>query len=433
MNLSHVMPFEICSIRPPTENYSLTFRLTRNCGWNRCMFCPVYKTGALFSRRSIEEVKRDINNAKQIDDILVDAGLFNNSFSAKSFLDIDKIILEIRKANPDCDSIPLSPAKGKGAPTATTHEDEDERMAWFSSWFRETPAIEESVYHVATWRRYGGRSCFLGDANSLILSADFFSEAVDYMRDRFPALSRFTIYGRTKSAAKKKLDEMKAFSRAGLDRIHFGIESGSDGVLSFMRKGETARDHIEGCRKTREAGISPSVYVMPGLGGAKWSIEHAIETARVLTEAKPDYIRLRTLEIFPGTGLLQAMKAGEFKEATEDQIVREIRVIVEQTDCETEIVSDSASNLLDISGRLPHDRARMLSVIDGYLGLSEREKIVFSLSSRLNSFVGQYGGISDDIGEAIRPYVRDGAIDPSGASDEELKWVIRLIRSKLMP
>ncbi len=71
------------------------------------MFCPVYKTGALFSRRSIEEVKRDINNAKQIDDILVDAGLFNNSFSAKSFLDIDKIILEIRKANPDCDSIQL--------------------------------------------------------------------------------------------------------------------------------------------------------------------------------------------------------------------------------------------------------------------------------------------------------------------------------------
>jgi hypothetical protein len=60
INLSTVEPFEICSIRPPTENDSLTFRLTRNCGWNRCLFCPVYKYGARFSRRSMEEVKKDI-------------------------------------------------------------------------------------------------------------------------------------------------------------------------------------------------------------------------------------------------------------------------------------------------------------------------------------------------------------------------------------
>lgn len=57
INLSTVEPFEICPIRPPTENDSLTFRLTRNCGWNRCLFCPVYKCGARFSRRSMEEVK----------------------------------------------------------------------------------------------------------------------------------------------------------------------------------------------------------------------------------------------------------------------------------------------------------------------------------------------------------------------------------------
>lgn len=67
MNLLGIEPFEICSIRPPTENYSLTFRLTRNCGWNRCMFCPVYKMGARFSRRGMDEAKRDVDNAKRID------------------------------------------------------------------------------------------------------------------------------------------------------------------------------------------------------------------------------------------------------------------------------------------------------------------------------------------------------------------------------
>ena len=70
IELQRVKPFEICSIRPPTENSSLTFRLTRNCYWNRCAFCPVYKYGARFSRRDIGEVLEDIRRAKLIDCLL---------------------------------------------------------------------------------------------------------------------------------------------------------------------------------------------------------------------------------------------------------------------------------------------------------------------------------------------------------------------------
>lgn len=200
-----------------------------------------------------------------------------------------------------------------------------------------------------------------------------------------------------------------------------------------MKKGEKAEDHIEGCRKTREAGMSPSVYIMPGLGGARWSGEHARETARVLTEARPDYVRIRTLEVFPGTALAGAIMDGQFIEASEEQVVCEIRTIVEQTDTDTVIVSDSASNLLDVGGKLPHDRPQMLQATDDYLGLSAREKLIFSLSSRLQSFVGQYGGVSEDIVEAVKPYLKDSAIDTTKASNEELQWIIRLIRSKLMP
>jgi hypothetical protein len=185
----------------------------------------------------------------------------------------------------------------------------DERLAWFSSWFKDKPTIEDSVYHVLTWKNHGSQSCFLGDANSLLLAADFFTEAVDYIRNSFSTLTHFTIYGRTKSAARKSLGELKALCAAGLIRIHFGIESGID----------------------------------------------------------------------------------------------------------------SASNLLDVSGRLPHDRSRMLRVIDDYLGLSAREKLIFSLLSRLQSFIGQYGGASEDIVEAVRPYLQDGATDQSKASSEELK------------
>lgn len=47
-------------IRPPNEAGSLLLRVARNCPWNRCLFCPVYK-GEKFSRRSLEEIKEDID------------------------------------------------------------------------------------------------------------------------------------------------------------------------------------------------------------------------------------------------------------------------------------------------------------------------------------------------------------------------------------
>jgi hypothetical protein len=101
-------------------------------------------------------------------------------------------------------------------------------------------------------------------------------------------------------------------------------------------------------------------------------------------------------------------------------VVREIRTIISETECETEIVSDSATNLLNINGRLPHDRGRMLQIIDSYLALSEREKIEFSLRSRIESFMGQYGGLSDDIYSMLEPYIRSGMLYIENADDEDI-------------
>ncbi len=310
---------------------------------------------------------------------------------------------------------------------------EDERIRWFSRWFKDTPTIKDSFNHVYTWRMAGAQTCFLGDANSLLVKPDFFAEVLDFIKRHFPDIKRFTIYGRTKSAAMMDLDDLKTFKAAGLNRIHFGIESGSDRVLKFMKKGETAKDHIEGCLKTRQAGISPSVYIMPGLGGTSFSEEHAYETAKVLSMSKPDYVRIRTLEIFSGTPLMKAKASNEFIEANEEQIVKEIRIIIENTDAETTIVSDSATNLLDVNGRLPEDRKRMLFQIDAYLNLPLRAKLEFSLSSRINSFVGQYGGITEDIYRLLIPYLDGEGLNSSMMSEEDLKTITKYIRSRLMP
>lgn len=416
-DLSLILPFEICSIRPPTENFSLTFRLTRNCGWNRCLFCPVYKQGVKFSRRSIDEIKKDIDRAKVIDGLLLDAGAFEVSSRADAHAQAQRLIKEIEAA------------QGK----LITANDETEAAGWFSSWFKDKPTIEDSINHVLTWRLGGGRTCFLGDSNSLIVSPDFFQEITSYIKRVFPELDRFTIYGRTKSACDMPADHLAAFKAAGLYRIHFGLESGCDDVLDFMKKGVTAKEHILGCQKTINAGISCGVYVMPGLGGSVLSARHAHDTAKVITASSPDYVRLRTLEIFPDTRLETAKNEGRFIEATEEEVVREIRVMVEGVATATEIVSDSASNLLDVSGRLPEDRQAMLGVTDDYLALPPREKLEFSLVSRLQSFIGQYGGLTQEILRAVMPFIRDDRIDTGNATDSDIAAAITLIRSRLMP
>ncbi len=427
IDLSTVKPFEICSIRPPTENYSLTFRLTRNCYWNRCGFCPAYKFASRFSKRDMDEVKKDISRAKLIDDLLYEQGISGTPNSYAGYSRVTELVHRIKSTQKEA-------GHGVEGDREELPEDLHPDLVWFLSWFKDKPDLVDSLNHVLIWRMAGGKTCFLGDADSLIIKPEFMRETLDEIKDKFSSIQRFTVYGRTKTAARvRQVEELKSYRNAGLDRIHFGLESGSDAVLKFMDKGVTRDEHVEAGIKTREAGLSCSVYVMPGLGGCRWSEAHAHETADVLTRMTPDYVRLRTLQIFPQTPLDEARRNGDFTEASEEQVVREIRIMVEETDTETEVLSDSASNLLNINGRLPEDRPAILGEIDRYLALSGRDKLLFSAESRLRSFVGQYGGLSQEISGAISPYLRRERLDFSGASDGEIEDIIRLIRSKLMP
>lgn len=428
IDLSTIKPFEVCSIRPPTENYSLTFRLTRNCYWNKCGFCPAYKFGLRFSRRGLDEVKEDIRRAKLIDDLIlqhlnaqgnISAG---TDYSLASNL-IEKIVLSKNEFSKNHEHMEAQP-----------REDLDPRLAWFLMWFKDKPTIEDSLKQVMSWRLGGGKTCFMGDADSLILKPDFLTEALKQTKISFPSIDRYTVYGRTKTAARvRTLEDLKTFQEVGLNRIHFGVESGSDNVLEFVQKGVTKEEHIEAGLKTRAAGLSCSVYVMPGLGGMEWSEEHAHDTAYVLTRMSPDYVRIRSLEIFPQTPLDHARKTGDFLAASEEQVVKEIRIMLDEIDTETEVMSDSASNLLNLNGRLPRDRSAMLDVIDQYLELAPREKLEFSLKSRLHSFTGQYGALTQDILSAIGPYLKGDRLDISGVPSSAVDDAITLIRSKLMP
>jgi radical SAM superfamily enzyme len=159
-----------------------------------------------------------------------------------------------------------------------------------------------------------------------------------------------------------------------------------------MEKGCTASNHIEGGRKVKEAGISLCEYVMPGLGGKKMSQEHARETARVLNEIDPDYIRLRTLHVTPAMPLWTKLQNGDFQLLTEDEVVKEIGIFMENLQVSSYLTSDHTLNLLmEIEGKLPDDKEKCLGIINKYLSLSDEERLNFRLGRR----AGYYARLAD--------------------------------------
>ena len=225
-------------------------------------------------------------------------------------------------------------------------------------------------------------------------------EAIGYLKQKIPGIRRITSYARSSTIAKMSVAELGEIRQAGLDRIHIGMESGSDRVLEFVQKGVSARRQIEAGRKVIEAGMELSEYFMPGLGGKELSEDHARESARVLNEINPHFIRLRTLRIPPRVPLFQDKQSGRFTPLSDDETVLEIRLFISLLDgISSRLKSDHIMNLLEeVAGKLPEDKEAMLAVIDRYLALPAEEKLLFRL--------GRRGGALRSLDELNDPVMR---------------------------
>ncbi len=341
--------FEMGPIRPPSEARSLLIRVTRNCPWNKCEFCHTYK-GELFSFRKVEEIKQDIDQMKNMAE-------------------------EIRQ---------LSWRMGLAG------EVNQSFLQWVSG---QTGRFDHEFQTVAMWLYFGGDQVFLQDANSVIVKTDELVEILRYIKAAFPSVQRVTSYGRARTLAKKSVSELKEIHQAGLSRIHIGMETGYDPLLQYMKKGVTPKEQVQAGRNVVEAGISLSEYVMPGLGGKRWWREHAVETAKVLNQIDPDFIRLRTLYVRKNMPLCEKVAKGEFARPPDDTIVSEIRLFIETLEgIHSTLLSDHILNLLEeIQGKLPEEKEKMLAVIDRYQTLPESDRLRFRVGRRL----GHYRSIRD--------------------------------------
>lgn len=327
-------------IRPPSESGSLLIRVARNCPWNRCSFCHTYQ-GQRFGFRDLEEIRADIRLAREIADRIEELRALPEADGR-----IDRPLVEALCA--------------------------------------EGVYSRDSIHSVAAWLLNGGETVFLQDADAMAMKSAYLLELLFFIRETFPTVRRITSYCRSRTAAAKSPDELKRLGEAGLSRIHIGLESGCDDVLAFMTKGVTAAEQIAGGCAVKQAGISLCVYVMPGLGGRRWSDRHADDTAMVINRINPDFIRLRSLHVAPGSALLARMERGEFESLGDEEIVAEIgRFITGLEGINSTLVSDHVLNLLEeLEGRFPDDKEKLLRIITRFFALSPEERLVFRVGRR---------------------------------------------------
>ncbi|OPL10640.1 MAG: hypothetical protein AVO34_10440 [Firmicutes bacterium ML8_F2] len=332
--------FEQGPIRPPSEAGSLLIRLTRNCPWNRCLFCPVYKKEK-FSRRPVAEIKADIS-------AMAEAAAKIRSIS-------------------DSGSSPGGISRQALATIQAEHPE---------------------LLQIAYWLYSGGKNVFLQDGDSLLMPLNDLLDILGFLKEKFPAVDRITTYARSKTLLRFSQSEIKLLGDHGLSRIHVGLESGSDQVLDYMKKGVTGEQHTEAGLRVKAAGLSLSYYVILGLGGQLLWRVHALDTAKVINRVNPDFIRMRTLAIHPASPLYDNFLDGSFLPLTDDQVIREELLFVESLEgIDSYLVSDHILNLLEeVEGQLPVDKEQMIGIMKRYLDWSAEKREIFRLGRRTGNF-----------------------------------------------
>jgi radical SAM superfamily enzyme YgiQ (UPF0313 family) len=172
------------------------------------------------------------------------------------------------------------------------------------------------------------------------------------------------VYGSSQYIHKKGPEGLKRLADAGLSRIHVGLESGDDIVLKRIKKGTFSKEQIEAGRWVIEAGIELSLYVVLGIGGKDRTDVHARETARVLNEIVPDFIRLRTFVPKINTPLLAEVQTGTFQMLSPHEVLQETALLIKELQATSYLTSDHYTNYINLEGKLPEEKNRLLDKIN---------------------------------------------------------------------
>lgn len=320
--------FELGPIRPPSEAYSLLLRINRGCGWNKCRFCGFYRD-IPFSIRSAEDIKKDIDRIKYWVDVF----------------------------------------QGRVAQAGNP----------------QTEGEQEACYMAYNWIQSGMQSVFFQDGNSILMNPDGMIEVLEYLKATFPQIQRITSYARSDTINRLSLERLTRYRELGLNRFHIGLETGNDYILKLMNKGVDKATQIQAGIKAKAAGIEINEFYMPNMGGREYARESALDTADVMNQVNPDFIRIRSMALAENLEMYEDYQSGLLTRPNDIETIQEIRLFIENLHGITSVVdSDHILNiLLELRGKLPEGKDRMLATIDRFLEMPEDTQNIFRLGRRI--------------------------------------------------
>jgi radical SAM superfamily enzyme YgiQ (UPF0313 family) len=209
---------------------------------------------------------------------------------------------------------------------------------------------------------------FLADGDAMALPFKRLKEILLLIKQYLPQVTRVSSYCLPRNLTNKTVEQLSELQALGLKLMYVGCESGDDELLEIIEKGETYNSSLMALNKIKQAGMKSSVMILNGLGGPELSKQHAINSARLMNEAQPDY--LSTLVVsFPlgeerfSKGFTER-KHQPFRLLNQLELFHEMKLLLSELDLKKTVFrSDHASNYLVLKGILGKDKEKLVNTV----------------------------------------------------------------------
>ena len=225
---------------------------------------------------------------------------------------------------------------------------------------------DELNKHINLLKQYYSASerIFLADGNVLCLETKRIINLLKLIKHEFPKVKRISSYSGPLDLIRKSHEELELINREGLELLYMGVESGSDKVLSMIKKGVNQQQMIEAGQKAIKSGFKISCMIISGLGGTELIEEHAVDSARVISEINPHYLSLLRLVVEEETELAEDLRKERFHLLTPSQVLDENIIMLENMLLENCIFSaNHISNYVKLAGILNEDKEVLIKYL----------------------------------------------------------------------
>ena len=212
---------------------------------------------------------------------------------------------------------------------------------------------------------YPVKRVFLADGDAMTLSTRRLVDILQMINKYYPDIQRVSSYCLPRNLKKKSVEDLQDLADLGLSLLYVGCESGDNEVLRLVNKGEDYDSSLSALAKIKRAGIKSSVMILNGLGGPELSEQHALNSAKLMNAAQPDYLSTLVVEFPTGSERFEKAFEGRWRKLGKLELFREMQLLLSNLQLDKTIFrSDHASNYLVLKGTLGKDKDKLLSMVN---------------------------------------------------------------------